>query len=399
MADLDKDGIPDNKDMDIDGDGILNDRDSQPRVPASTSAPRPQGLAGAPGPGETPMSSGISLGFGLVSDGKPTTLVPVMVGSYITSLAQTNPKAYKQIRSSVEAATKRKFNDPTVLGSWMERLATDLFTSADPRAKQISLEQYLTSAARIVPAGTAKKPSVSTFLSTREQSDAEINAEFRKMFGIVAPEDVRQEYFDDLTAAQKASPQVTTRDASGAITQTGGLGADVKQRIINKMIAKGAGLEREGKTGDFDVAVSQIKGAAADYGVAISEDQIRKYAISAFRTGAGVDAEVEKIKNISKGLYAPIAQFIDQGLSVKDLMQPYLDKKAQVLEIPEDQITLNNVEGQQVMSKVIADGKLLPIFDYEKSLRADPRWRFTKNANEMAMGFVNRIFRDFGIAG
>lgn len=399
MADLDQDGIPDNRDNDIDGDSILNENDPQPRIPATPSAPRPQGLASAPGPSDRPVSTGITLGFGLVTDGQPTSLVPVQIGSYVTSLAQTNPKAYKQIKTYVEAATKRKFNDPTVLASWVERLATDLFTSADPRAKQISLEQYLTSAARVVPAGTAKKPSVSTFLSTREQSDAEINAEFRKMFGVNAPDDVRQEYFDDLTKAQKASPQITSRDASGAITQTGGLGADVKQRIVNKMIAKGAGLEREGKTGDFDVAVSQIKGAAADYGVAISEDQIRKYAISAFRTGAGVDAEVEKIKNISKGLYAPIAQFIDQGLSVKDLMQPYLDKKAQVLEIPEEQISLNNVEGQQVMSKVIADNKLMPIFDYEKSLRADPRWRFTKNANEMAMGFVNRIFRDFGIAG
>jgi hypothetical protein len=80
-------------------------------------------------------------------------------------------------------------------------------------------------------------------------------------------------------------------------------------------------------------------------------------------------------------------------------MQPYLNKKAQVLEIPEEQLSLNNQEGQEVMSKVITDGKLTPIFDYEKSLRADPRWRFTKNANEMASGFVLRVLRDFGIAG
>ena len=399
MADLDKDGIPDSKDQDIDGDDILNANDPQPRVPANTSLPQGPAAQPAPGPSDKPTSKGITLGFDLITEGMPTSLVPVQVGAYVTSLAQTDPAAYRKIKAATEAATKRKFNDPTVLGSWLEGLATDLFVSADPRAKKISLEQYLDSAARLVPAGTAKKPSVSTFLSTREQTDAEISAEYRKMFGIAAPEDVRQEYFDDLTKAQKASPQVTSRDASGGIIQTGGLGADVKQRIINKMIAKGAGLEREGQTGDFDVAVSQLKDAAADYGVALSEDQVRKYAISAFRTGAGVDAEREKIKNISKGLYAPIAQFIDQGITVKDLMQPYLNKKAQVLEIPEEQLSLNNQEGQEVMSKVITDGKLTPIFDYEKSLRADPRWRFTKNANEMASGFVNRILRDFGIAG
>lgn len=401
MADLDKDGVPDDQDKDIDGDNILNEGDDQPRVPSTTSQPKPVGPA-SPGAGQAKTgvaSTGIKLGFDLVTDGVATTLVPAQIGAYVTSLANRNPGAYKRIRAAVESATKRKFNDPTVLGSWIEGLATDLYVSPDPDAKKISLEQYLTSAARIVPAGTATRPSVSTYLSTREQSDAEINAEYLKFFGVLAPKDVQDAYFNDLTAAQKASPQVTKRDASGAITQTGGLGQDVKQRIVNNMIAKGAGLEREGKAGDFDVAVSTIKKEAADYGVVISQDQARKYALSSITSGAGLDAEVAKIKEISKGLYSPLAPFIDKGVSVKDLMQPYFNKKAQTLEIPEDSISLDNNEGQEVMSKVVVDGKLAPLFDYEKSLRADPRWRFTKNANEMASGWTLRILRDFGIAG
>lgn len=399
MADLDKDGIPDEQDMDIDGDNILNERDKQPRVPSSTSAQGPQPSPSPTETGEMPKSTGIRLGFDLVTDGVPTSLVPVQVGEYVVSLASTDPGTYRKIKASVEAATKRKFNDPTVLGTWLEGLATDLFVSADPKAKKISLEQYLDSAARFVPAGTPTRPSVSTFLSTREQTDAEIDAEYRKMFGIAAPENIKQDYFDRLTKAQKESPQVTMRDASGAITQTGGLGADVKQRIVNNMIAKGAGLERQGETGDFDVAVQQLKSEAADMGVVLTDDQVRKYAISAFRTGAGVDAEKQKIRNIAKGLYSPIAQYLDQGISVKDLLTPYMNKKAQVLEIPEDSIQVNNNEGQEILSKVVTGDKLMPLFDYEKSLRADPRWRFTKNANEMASGFVLRVLRDFGIAG
>ena len=401
MADLDKDGVPDDQDKDIDGDGILNENDKQPRVPASTSQAKPVGPS-SPDAGQATTgvaTTGIKLGFDLVTDGIPTTLVPAQIGAYITSLARTNPGAYKRIRASVESATKRKFNDPTLLGTWVEGLATDLYVSADPKAKNISIEQYLTSAAKVVPAGTATKPSVSTYLSTREQTDAEINAEYLKFFGVLAPKDVQDAYFNDLTNAQKASPQVTKRDASGAIIQTGGLGADVKQRIVNNMIAKGAGLDRQGKAGDFDVAVSTIKQQAADYGVSLSQDQARKYALSSITSGAGIDAEVSKIKEIAKGLYSPLAPYIDKGVSVKDLMQPYFNKKAQTLEIPEDAISLDNNEGQEVLSKVVVDGKLAPLFDYEKSLRADPRWRFTKNANEMASGWTLKILRDFGIAG
>lgn len=400
MADLDQDGIQDAQDNDIDGDNILNANDPQPRIPSSTAAPRPQGLAsGSPTTTGTTVGTGIQLGFGLTTEGVPTSLAPVMIGPYVVSLASSKPNVYNKIRSSVEAATGRKFNDPTVLGSWMEGLATDLFVSSDPKAKKISLEQYLTSAARLVPAGTAKKPSISTFLSTREQTDAEINAEFRKMFGIAAPDDIKEDYFNRLTEAQRKAPQVTRRDASGAIIQSGGLGADVKQRIVNNMVAKGAGLERQGETGDFDVAVSQLRAEAMDYGVSLTDEQVRKYAINAFRSGAGVDAEKEKIKNIAKGLYAPIAPFIDQGLSVKDLVTPYINKKASILEIPADSIQVDNDEGQEIMSKIMTDGKLMPLYDYEKSLRADPRWRFTKNANEMASGLVLKVFRDFGIGG
>ena len=396
MPDLDQDGIPDEQDMDIDGDQILNERDKQPRVPSPTSLPKQETTTTTT---TQTVPTGVQIGFGLTTEGAPTTLAPAQIGSYIISLAANNPGAYKKIRSSVEAATKRKFNDPTVLASWVEGLSTDLLFSPDPKAKKLSLEQYLTSAARVIPAGTAKQPSVQTFLSTREQTDAEINADFRKMFGIAAPDDIKQDYFDSITAAQKASPQVTSRDASGAIIQTGGLGADVKQRILNNMIAKGAGLERQGETGDFDVAVSQLRAEAMDYGVALSNDQLRKYAINAFKSGAGVDAEKEKIKNIAKGLYAPIAPFIDQGLSVKDLISPYINTKASILEIPAESIQVDNDEGQEIMSKIMTDGKLMPLYDYEKSLRADPRWRFTKNANEMASSMVLNIFRDFGIAG
>jgi hypothetical protein len=90
---------------------------------------------------------------------------------------------------------------------------------------------------------------------------------------------------------------------------------------------------------------------------------------------------------------------VKDGLTVQDILQPYINRKAQVLEIPANQISLNNAEGQQLASKVITEQGLLPIYNYEKELRADPRWRFTKNANDEAATWLNTILKDFGIAG
>jgi len=86
-------------------------------------------------------------------------------------------------------------------------------------------------------------------------------------------------------------------------------------------------------------------------------------------------------------------------LTPKELLQPYIAKKVQVLEIPENQITLNGTEVQQVISKVVTKDGLLPIYNYERELRADPRWRFTKNANDEAANWVSSIMKSFGIAG
>jgi hypothetical protein len=131
----------------------------------------------------------------------------------------------------------------------------------------------------------------------------------------------------------------------------------------------------------------------------MSDYEVKKAAIAAITSPGGLEAQAEQIKGIAKGIYSGLAPFIDQGLTPEKLLQPYIAKKAQILEIPEEQITLNSTEGQQIVSKVVTDKGLLPIYNYERELRADPRWRFTKNANDEAANWVNSIMRSFGVAG
>jgi hypothetical protein len=49
---------------------------------------------------------------------------------------------------------------------------------------------------------------------------------------------------------------------------------------------------------------------------------LKSYALSSITSKGGLDNEITKIKNIAKGLYSSLGSYIDQGLSVRDLLQP-----------------------------------------------------------------------------
>jgi hypothetical protein len=403
--DLDNDGIKDNVDTDIDGDGILNTTDKRPRefdMPtptgsqpqAGTPQPRPTFAFGGANGSSAPI--GLDLGFGL-----DQRLSAFQMGAYITGLAGSNPKKYQQIKNSINSALNTKYNNPATIGAAVQRLAENIQLSPDPLQKTISIEEYLNRARASVASTT--QPTAQVFETTKAQAKAELDAEFAKLYGTAATDQDVNEYYKELVSAQRTNPLKTIRK-DGKVTQVGGLGADAKQAILNKAIVKKSNVATSQDSvaklgGDFGVSVDSLRKTAGDYGVILTDDQLKSYALSSITSKGGLDNEITKIKNIAKGLYSSLGSYIDQGLSVRDLLQPYMNKKAELLEIPVNQIALNNNEGQQLLKNVVGKDQLLPLYDYEASLRQDPRWRFTKNANETASSYVLQVLKDFGIAG
>ena len=401
--DLDNDGIKDNIDPDIDNDGILNAADKRPRefdMPAPTGSstinPVPKPSFGMGGSGGSTPPVGLDLGFGL-----DQRLSAFQMGAYITGLAGSNPKKFQEIKNSINAALNTKYNNPATIGAAVQRLAENIQLSPDPLQKTISIEEYL-SRARASVAGTTE-PTAQVFETTKAQAKAELDAEFAKLYGTAATDQDVNDYYNELVLAQRSNPLKTIR-RDGKVTQVGGLGADAKQAILNKAIVKRANVAVPGESiaklgGDYGVSVDSLRKTASDYGVILTDDQLKSYALSSITSKGGLDNEITKIKNIAKGLYSSLGSYIDQGLSVKELLQPYMNKKAELLEIPINQVSLMNNEGQELLKNVVGKDQLLPLYDYESSLRQDPRWRFTKNANETASSYVLQILKDFGIAG
>lgn len=364
-------------------------------------------------PNQPAKTGNIQLGYGVT--GLAVT-DPKQVAAYINGLAKTDPAAFKAMTNALKriGIPLKKFTD---VGLAMSGFISNLQNDPNPALKGITLETFLAS----VPAKEefavqkkGKKPTKQYYLTTPENAAAELDAELSKTLGVTATPEEQKAYYKELIAEQKKAPMVT-RTADGIVTQSTGFSAAQKEALLNKFVAaraqKALGnaamaggtavniIPPEQFTGEFVKNINALKAYSNAYGVPMSDYEVKRAAIESITSPGGIDAQAEQIKAVAKGIYSGLAQFIDQGLTPEKLLQPYIAKKAQILEIPEDSITLNSTEGQQVVSKVVTDKGLLPIYNYERELRQDPRWRFTKNANDEAATWVNSIMRSFGIAG
>jgi len=76
------------------------------------------------------------------------------------------------------------------------------------------------------------------------------------------------------------------------------------------------------------------------------------------------------------------------------LLSPYLQSRANILEEDADTIDIKELKD------VAKDPKgMMNLYDYEVSLRQNPKWRFTKNAQDTLANVANRLAQTFGLVG
>ena len=112
----------------------------------------------------------------------------------------------------------------------------------------------------------------------------------------------------------------------------------------------------------------------------------------------GVDINI--IKNQIRGIVAntqpeSIKKLMDQGVDLDTIYSPYKSAMASILEIPSAQIELND---PTLMSAINQQGTI-PLYEFQRSLRKDPRWQYTNNARSEVSNSALKVLQDFGFRG
>jgi hypothetical protein len=260
-------------------------------------------------------------------------------------------------------------------------------------------------------AGMSGSPDAGISLTTRAETNQDIDEFFVEYLGRKATDAEKTDYYNKVNAEEKKA--VTTRKVSGGKVVQTGEGLDVTDyfRIRASVLApvvKGTAIEDITKgNGKIAQDVSELKAYASDYGINLDTKQALDKVVSGLKPGGSLttgqlDAQKTAIKEMSKAFYGKLAPLIDQGVKVSDIASQFAYYKGRILELPDNAVSVFDEDIQAALKNDGKDG-VMTVTDYEKYLRTNPKtksvWLKTKGAKEEAAGYANAILKTFGLMG
>ncbi len=250
--------------------------------------------------------------------------------------------------------------------------------------------------------GADSKPYSS--VSSLGEAKAEFSTAFNVMFGENAPKELIAAYSTELRNLQTSRSTKRVGKNEDIVIQ--GVSPQERQDILNKYLknhitiltdaaSKGNAKAADSlKRGNYGVTLTTIKNAYAENGLPVNNKSLFTVATESALDSNKLKANLNLINLQAKTYFPALADKIDKGYTVKQLLSPYIQTRANVLEEDPDMIDIKSLQS------VAKDPKnLMNLYDYEVSLRSDPKWRFTKNAQDSLGGLANSIAKMFGLVG
>ena len=235
----------------------------------------------------------------------------------------------------------------------------------------------------------------------------EINDYMIDALGREATQEEKDAYYKDINEREKKSAvkTVDVRDATGKITKTTRTGDFVtpeerlnsRNAIVIKALkgTDAAEILKSAKGSQVAVQIGQLQKAAADYGQPISAGEALKYVIEGGTQKDAIAKQTERLRLNSMTMYGNLKDHIQNGGTVKDIADQYALIKSKKLGIP----VTDAFNDKDVKAAITRDGGLMSTAEFARQMQANPLWRQTDEAREMASDFTNTILKSFGLMG
>lgn len=163
---------------------------------------------------------------------------------------------------------------------------------------------------------------------------------------------------------------------------------------------------------------NQLTGAAAGYANQIQEigrqygwddwdnyDQSRNWLGKLMRGEDTIEGFQRSMLDYAKVKYPALHDQLLGGMTLRQIADPYMASYSRVLETPqtainwyEDPMMQQALQYHQGQGDTQSAGTM-PVYEFEKMLRQDPRWRKTTNAMDSTASLIEKIGKDWGYYG
>lgn len=152
-------------------------------------------------------------------------------------------------------------------------------------------------------------------------------------------------------------------------------------------------------TGAAGMYSNNIKQYASQMGVSLSDQTIKNQAALIAR-GLGTEEDFRaQIAQQASSMYPAYSDAISGGATMQDIANPYIQTMSQSLGIPQGAITLSDPTIKAALNSAGPDGKPtgMSLTDFQTSIRSDPRWGGTQQAQDSVMQTGASVLRSMGL--
>jgi hypothetical protein len=130
-------------------------------------------------------------------------------------------------------------------------------------------------------------------------------------------------------------------------------------------------------------------------GITLNDQQLQGYA-QAVKNGTDIDTVKSQIRNlVASTMPDNVKKLMADGTDLDTIYSPYKYAMQETLEMPSDTINLND----PTLRNAISSNGQMTLYDFQKSLRKDPRWQYTNNAKAEAADVTTTVLKNFGFMG
>jgi len=152
------------------------------------------------------------------------------------------------------------------------------------------------------------------------------------------------------------------------------------------------------KGGIASTALTNLSTANADYGTGYNQDWINQAAQSVALGTTTEQYWTDQMKSLAKSKYSAWSGQIDAGLTMKQIASPYIQAYSNILGIDPAQVTLDDkLLNQGLQGTDPTKPGAMPLWDFEKAVRNDPRWATSKDAMVSLSQTGASILRSWGL--
>jgi murein DD-endopeptidase MepM/ murein hydrolase activator NlpD len=189
------------------------------------------------------------------------------------------------------------------------------------------------------------------------------------------------------------SGSMATKLAPQAIQM--GWSDDQLKNVLAGMLTVNHGMYTA-QAGEFQ---NQFQNIISDYGLTVSDASMGKWIKEAVLGKNSAENVTDYAKYLAASKYVALADRIKGGETVRQIADPYVQSYGKILESNPENIKLSDPLIQRALQSKDANGKpsTQTLYDFENTLRNDPRWAKTNNARDLMTSTAHSILSDLGL--